>query len=55
MQMVKKKIHRNIKEMDTDCLSHTNVIGPLSFIASPLLSSTALVTNLSPLMYQICA
>lgn len=41
--------------MDTDCLSHMNVIGPLSFIASPLLSSTAPLTNLSPLMYQICA
>lgn len=51
----KEKIHRNIKEMDTDCLSHMNVIGPLSFIASSLLSLTALLANLTPLMYQIHA
>ena len=38
--------------MDTDCLSHRNVIRPLSFIASPLLSLTALLANLTLLMYQ---
>lgn len=41
--------------MDTDCLSHRNVIRPLSFIASPLLSLTALLANLTLLMYQIYA
>ena len=55
MQMGKKKIYWYIKEMDTDCLSHRNVIRPLSFIASPLLSLTALLANLTLLMYQIYA
>lgn len=48
-----KRIHRNIKEMDTDCLSHMNVIGPLSYIASPLLSSAALLASLTPPMYVL--
>ena len=51
----RKKIHWYIKEMDTDCLSHRNVIRPLSFTASPLLSLTALLANLTLLMYQIYA
>lgn len=39
---MERKFRRNIKGVDTDCLSHTNVTGLLSFTASPLSSSTAL-------------
>lgn len=44
----KEKIHRNIKEMDTDRLSHTNATGPLPFMASPLLISDSAFSQFAP-------